>query len=73
MLRSSHGLPTTAGNPEPPRCHLEFRTPGGRTLLKELSRGGSLKLKGRRSDPIRGGDHRDTASFESDPAEKLFG
>ena len=62
-------------SPEPPRCELEFRTTAaGRTLLKELSRpAAACKLRARRFDPIPGGDHRVTASFESDPGEKLFG
>jgi alpha-D-xyloside xylohydrolase len=55
------------------RCELEFRTPDGRTLLKELPHGGSLRLKARRFEPILGGDHRVTASFESDPGERLYG
>src|SRR5438067_666917 len=67
VLRSSRGTVFTANaSPEPPRCELEFRTATGRTLLKELSPGGSLKLRARRFDPIDGGDHRVTASFESD-------
>jgi alpha-D-xyloside xylohydrolase len=74
VLRSSRGsVITTNTSPEPPRCELEFRTATGRTLLKELSPGGSLKLRARRFEPIAGGDHRITASFESDPGEKLFG
>ncbi|HYY12410.1 MAG TPA: glycoside hydrolase family 31 protein [Kineosporiaceae bacterium] len=55
------------------RCELEFRRPGGPTLFKELGTGGSLRLKARRFEPIPGGDHRLTASFEADPGEKLFG
>jgi alpha-D-xyloside xylohydrolase len=54
------------------RCSLEFRS-GGRTLFRELGTGGSLRLEARRFEPIPGGDHRVTASFESDPGEKLFG
>jgi alpha-D-xyloside xylohydrolase len=55
------------------RCDIEFQTPGGRTLLKELPHGGSLRLKARHFEPIAGGDHQLTASFESDPHEKLYG
>jgi alpha-D-xyloside xylohydrolase len=73
VLRSSRGTPGGDASPEPPRCELEFRTSTGRTLLKEQSQGGSLKLKARRFQAVPGGDHRLTASFESDPGEKLFG
>ena len=73
VLRSSRGTPGGDASPEPPRCELEFRTSTGRTLLKELPHGGSLKLKARRFAAIPGGDHRVTASFESEPGEKLFG
>jgi alpha-D-xyloside xylohydrolase len=55
------------------RCDIEFRTPDGRTLLKELPHGGSLNLRARRFEAIPGGDHQLTASFESDPGERLYG
>jgi alpha-D-xyloside xylohydrolase len=55
------------------RCDLEFRTAAGRTLFRELPRGGSLNLRARGFEAIPGGDHRLTASFESDPDEKLYG
>ncbi len=74
VLRSSRAVTNaTEASPEPPRCEVEFRTSTGRPLLKELPPGGSLKLRARRFDAIPGGDHRVTASFESDPGEKLFG
>jgi len=74
VLRTVRGTVSMVNaSPEPPRCELEFRTSSGRTLLKELSPSGSLKLRARRFEPIPGGDHRITASFESDPGEKLFG
>ncbi|HSP20037.1 MAG TPA: TIM-barrel domain-containing protein [Myxococcaceae bacterium] len=73
VLRSSPGVRGGDASPEPPRCELEFRTSTGRTLLRELSRGGSLRLKARRFEAIPGGDHRVTAAFESEPGEKLFG
>jgi alpha-D-xyloside xylohydrolase len=55
------------------RCEIEFCTPDGRTLLKELPKGGSLKLHARRFEAIRGGDHELTASFQSPQDEKLYG
>ena len=55
------------------RCDIEFRTSDGRTLLKELPKGGSLKLRARRYEAIRGGDHEITASFEAPHDEKLYG
>ena len=55
------------------RCAIEFADESGRVLFKELGPGGSLKLKARRFTPIPGGDFRITASFESDPHEKLYG
>lgn len=55
------------------RCDVEFRTSDGRPLLSELSKGGSLNRKARHFEPIQGGDHHLTASFESDPLEKLYG
>jgi len=55
------------------RCDVEFRTADGRPLLRELPKGGALNRKARRFEPIPGGDHRLTASFESDPREKLYG
>jgi alpha-D-xyloside xylohydrolase len=73
VLRSTPGTVPGMNGTEPPRCVLEFRNREGRTLLKELPRGGSLRLKARRFEPVPGGNHRVTASFESDPAEKLFG
>jgi alpha-D-xyloside xylohydrolase len=55
------------------RCEIEFLSADGRPLLKELSVGGSLNLSARRFEAIPGGDHQVTASFESDPAERLYG
>jgi len=73
VLRSTPGTAPDMNGTEPPRCVLEFRNREGRTLLRELPRGGSLRLKARRFEAVPGGNHRVTASFESDPAEKLFG
>jgi len=60
-------------NRDQSRCELEFRTTTGRTLLKELSPGGSLRFRARHFEAISGGDHQLTASFESDPHERLYG
>ncbi|MDR2930301.1 MAG: hypothetical protein LBV06_05290 [Propionibacteriaceae bacterium] len=54
-------------------CQIEFLDAQGRTLLKELDRGGSLNLTARACRPILGGDHHVTVSFESDPDERLSG
>ncbi len=54
-------------------CTLEFLDRDGRTLLRELDRGGSLNLTARAFRPILGGDHALTASFEARPDEKLYG
>jgi alpha-D-xyloside xylohydrolase len=54
-------------------CSIEFRDHTGRVLLRELDRGGSLNLVARAFRPIIGGDHALTASFETDPDEKLSG
>jgi alpha-D-xyloside xylohydrolase len=55
------------------RCTIEFCDAAGRTLLRELDEGGSLKLKARDFQPIRGGDHRVAAAFEANPGERLTG
>lgn len=55
------------------RCTLEFRDSAGRTLLRELDEGGSLKLRAREFHAIAGGGHRLKASFEANPGEKLYG
>jgi alpha-D-xyloside xylohydrolase len=55
------------------RCTLEFQDATGRTVLRELGPGGSLKLDARALRPIVGGDHHLTASFEPVPGEKLYG
>ncbi|MGA9597046.1 MAG: TIM-barrel domain-containing protein [Acidimicrobiia bacterium] len=54
-------------------CTIEYRDREGRTLLRELDSGGSLKLQARKYQPIVGGDHRITASFEPNMGEKLYG
>jgi alpha-D-xyloside xylohydrolase len=55
------------------RCSLEFRDSTGRTLLRELDEGGSLKLRAREFRPAVGGAHRLRAAFEANPGEKLYG
>ncbi|WP_083259543.1 glycoside hydrolase family 31 protein [Cellulosimicrobium cellulans] len=55
------------------RCELAFYDRHGRLLLREHDRGGSLDLVARRFRPRLGGDLELTASFESDPDEKLYG
>jgi alpha-D-xyloside xylohydrolase len=56
------------------RCELAFYDADGRLLLRELGQGGSLQLRARNFRPRLGDDgHTLTASFESDPDEKLYG
>lgn len=52
---------------------LAFYNQRDELLLQERARGGALSLRARKFQPIIGGDYRLTASFESDPEEKLFG
>ncbi|MBO3735899.1 glycoside hydrolase family 31 protein [Glycomyces niveus] len=54
-------------------CDLEFRDAEGKTLLRELGSGGSLKLKSREFRPLAGGAHRLRAAFEPVAGEKLYG
>ncbi|WP_277212161.1 glycoside hydrolase family 31 protein [Isoptericola croceus] len=55
-------------------CELAFYDANGRLLLREHDRGGSLNLRARHLRPHQGGDgHTLTASFESDPEERLAG
>ncbi|HMR48221.1 MAG TPA: glycoside hydrolase family 31 protein [Arachnia sp.] len=54
-------------------CTVEFQDRAGRTLLRELDRGGSLNLVARAFRPHLGGDFEITASFESDRNERLSG
>ncbi len=55
------------------KCSLEIRDAQGRTLLRELDSGGSLKLEARNFRPIVGGGHHVTMALESPADEKLFG
>lgn len=54
------------------RCTLEVTDVRGRTVLKELGEGGSLKLKAREFRPQTHSYHL-KASFEPVPGEKLYG
>ncbi|WP_230674272.1 glycoside hydrolase family 31 protein [Rathayibacter sp. Leaf248] len=55
------------------RCDIVFSDADGRRLLSEHRHGGALKIRAREFRAHLGGAHRITASFESDPDEKLFG
>lgn len=50
-----------------------FKNQKGEVLLREISNGGALTKKARKFSPLPGGNYRLTASFESDPTEKIFG
>lgn len=54
-------------------CTLAFYDADGALLLRERPAGGSLKLKARHFQPITGGPHAITASFEGAADEKLYG
>jgi alpha-D-xyloside xylohydrolase len=54
-------------------CSVEFRDASGRTLLREISDGGALKLTAREFRPLAGGAHRLRAAFEPVAGEKLYG
>lgn len=61
--------------------HSRWETPGrisfynekGELLLKEISRGGALKLQARAFKPIIGGDHKLIVSFEGNDNERIYG
>jgi alpha-D-xyloside xylohydrolase len=55
------------------RCSLEFRDAEGRTLLREISDGGALKLTAREFRPLPGGAHRLRVAFEPVAGEMLYG
>lgn len=71
-LRAKRGYDEQTGY-DTTYCSIEFVDHNGRTLLRELDAGGSLKLRARAFQPLLGGDHRLTASFEPNPGEKLYG
>lgn len=55
------------------RCRVTITDRTGRVLLQELGPGGSLKRQARQWQPLPGGAHRLTASFEAQPGERLYG
>lgn len=55
------------------QCAVEYQDAKGKTLLRELPTGGSLKLIARDFKPAASGTHRLKAAFESNPDEKLYG
>ncbi|MBI9113767.1 glycoside hydrolase family 31 protein [Sanguibacter suaedae] len=71
-LRARSGFDEQTGY-ETSACSLEIVDRHGTVLLKELDAGGSLKLRARAFQATPGGAHRLTASFEANPAEKLYG
>lgn len=54
-------------------CSIAFYNQRGELLFSELGTGGALHLRAREQRAHLGGDFRLTASFETDPNEKLFG
>lgn len=55
------------------QCQLSFYNQQGDLLLQELGRHGALAWEARKFRPKPGAHYELTASFESDPDEKLFG
>lgn len=55
------------------RCEVAFYNQNGKCLLKENGYQGALDTASRHFKPILGGDWELTASFKSDPNEKLYG
>ncbi|WP_062201439.1 glycoside hydrolase family 31 protein [Demequina salsinemoris] len=55
------------------QCRIDYSDTDGRTLLRELEPGGSLKQEARRLKGIPGGAHSITASFEANAGERLYG
>jgi alpha-D-xyloside xylohydrolase len=54
-------------------CGITFLNQRGEVLLSESAAGGALHLRAREQRAHLGGDFRLTASFDTDPTEKLFG
>ncbi len=54
-------------------CEIAYENQDGKELFRELGWHGALNLYARRFKPILGGDYELTASFLSDPDEKLYG
>ena len=54
-------------------CQLTFSKPDGTVLLREADKGGALRLKARRYEPLPGGGARTTVTFSPNPHEHLYG
>ena len=54
-------------------AEIAYYNQDGKELFRELGWHGALNLQARRFKPILGGDYQLTASFISDPKEKLYG
>lgn len=52
---------------------ITFRNHRGEVLLQEIPNGGALTLKARHFKPLPGGSFRLKASFNANPAEKIYG
>lgn len=52
---------------------ITYKNDKGEVLLREISNGGALCLKARHFKPLPGGAFRLKASFEANPAEKIYG
>ena len=54
-------------------CRISFYNQKDELLLREIGNGGALCLKSRNFQPILGGDHKLTVSFDANDGEKLYG
>ena len=54
-------------------ARITFLNQRGETLLREIACGGALALRARAFQPILGGDHRLTVSFDGNEDERLYG
>ena len=55
------------------KLRITFLNQKGEVLLREISNGGALTLNARQYKALTGGTYRLKASFDSDPAEKIYG
>ncbi len=55
------------------KLRITFLNQKGEVLLREISNGGALALNARQYKALTGGTYRLKASFDSDPAEKIYG
>lgn len=55
------------------RCQIRFYNQRDELLFQEIGPQGALNKYAHAFKPIIGGDHRITASFQSNPSEKLYG